>query len=311
MPRSDARGESPLLQLAYYGYVVGSRVALALPEGLAYALVHAAASVAARTSRKRGIVARNLGRITGKPADSPHVQRLVVEAYRSYARYWLETFRCVRETPEFFRERFSCPTIGVLDGVAERGKGAIAVLSHLGNWDAGGAWAGSTGRQITAVAEVLRPRRLFDFFVSHRAKLNITIHAAERGVTARLVDAVEAGRYVAILGDRDLKGTGPVVKFFGEAATMPAGPASLAIRTGVPLVFTAIYSVRLPSGKWGWVAEMYDPIEVPANAGRDALREMTQRLAEDLETAVAKRPEEWHVFQPFWVADRRDRAASA
>lgn len=305
-PNRRPPGEGRLIQLVYYGYVAASRLALALPERFAYALVHTVGGIVARISKKKDIVARNLSRITGEDRDSERVASLVVEAHKSYARYWLETFRYVREGKEFFLERFVVPRAHVIDEVRARGKGAIVVVSHLGNWDAAGAWAGASGRSVVTVAEVLKPRRLFDFFVQHRAKLGITIHAAERGVSAKLIEAVEDGRVVAILGDRDLKGTGPKVKFFGQEATMPAGPASIAIRTGVPLLFAGIYSVRLSGGRWGWQADISDPIELPDGAGRAALTEMTQKVADHLEAAVAEHPAEWHVFQPFWSGDRKD-----
>jgi lauroyl/myristoyl acyltransferase len=39
----------------------------------------------------------------------------------------------------------------------------------------------------------------------------------------------------------------------------------------------------------------------------EAIPELTQKFAEVLEAFVARRPEEWHVFQPFWLADRGPR----
>ncbi len=261
-------------------------------------------SVAARRSSKRAIVARNLARLTGEEPDSARVQKLVVAAYRSYARYWLETFRLVREGPEFFLDRFRCEGQEHLDGVLARGKGAIIVIGHLGNWDAAGAWVGARGNSLVTVAEVLRPRRMFDFFVEHRARLGMTIYPAERGVTDRLVASVESGAVVAILGDRDLKGTGPRVTFCGEEATFPAGAASVAMRTGVPIVVAGIYGVELEAGKRGWAAQISAPIELPDPSTPEPLQHLTQQVADHLAVAIKRRPEEWHVFQPFWIADR-------
>ena len=307
MSESQARPsrEGPLLQLVYYLYVWGSALARALPERLAYGIANVLGGLQARLSKsKRRIVARNLSRITGEPETSERVEQLVVDAYRSYARYWLETFRLARETQEFFRSRFHCLYEERIDRVRERGKGALLVVGHLGNWDAAGAWAGATGRSVVTVAEVLRPRRLFDFFVSHRARIGITIHPAESGVTAKLVEAVEEGAVVAILGDRDLKGRGPEVDFFGARTTFPAGPAYVALQTGVPIMVAGVWGVRRADGTRGWEAEISEPIEVPSERGPDALQEMTQQVASVLEGMIARRPEEWHVFQPFWSEDR-------
>lgn len=280
-------------------------MARVLPERFVYGLAHFLGGVAARRSKKRPQIARNLGRVVGEAPDSERVQRLVVESFRSYARYWLETFRLVREGPDFFLERFECENEEALSGVLARGKGAIVAVGHLGNWDAAGAWAAASGRRLVTVAEVLRPRRMFEFFADHRARLGMTIYPAEAGVSRKLVEEVERGSVLALLGDRDLKGRGPNVTFFGETTTMPAGPASIALQTGVPLIVAGVYSVRHPDGKRGWRAVMSDPIELPRERGDGAIEELTQRAARELERFVAARPEEWHVFQPLWLADRR------
>jgi KDO2-lipid IV(A) lauroyltransferase len=301
--------EGRLLQSVYYLYVAASAVARALPERVAYGLAHWCGGLQARLSKKkRPQVERNLTRITGHPIGSPELDKVVRAAYRSYARYWLETFALVRETKEFFLERFRCPTETHIDDVVARGKGAIVVVGHLGNWDAAGAWVGARGQLLVTVAEVLRPRRMFDFFVTHRARLGMKIFPAEKGVTDRLVEAVENGAVVAILGDRDLKGTGVQLDFFGEPATLPAGAASVALRAGVPLLVAGVYGTRLPGGRRGWDAEISHPIELPEDRGPGAVEELTAAVAAKLEAFIARHPEEWHVFQPFWIADKKATA---
>lgn len=287
--------------------MAGSALARALPERFSYAAARALGRTWARLSGgRRALVAANLARITGRPADSPEVRVLVTAAFESYARYWLETFRLVRESREFFLERFVCPTETNIDAVLARGKGAIVVVGHLGNWDAAGAWVGARGNLLVTVAEELKPRRMFDFFVEHRARLGMRIYGARKGVTDLLVQSVEEGAVVAILGDRDLKGTGPVVSFFDSEVPFPAGPASIALRTGVPLLVAGVYGTRLPGGRVGWSAEISDPIELPSEVerGPETVQELTRKVAAKLQEYIARRPEEWHVFQPFWPEDR-------
>jgi len=296
--------EGRLLQLVYYAYVAFSRLALAMPESWAYGLAGALGSTAARRSKRRDQVARNLARITGRPADAPETQALVVEAFRSYARYWLETFRLVREGREFFLERFQATGQENLDGVLARGKGAIVVVGHLGNWDAAGAWVGARGNLLVSVAEVLRPRRMFEFFVEHRSRLGMRIYPAQVGVTRKLIEEVNGGAVVAIVGDRELKGTGIEVAFFGAPAMLPGGAASIALKTGVPILVAGVYGEILDDGRRGWSAEISEPIELPEEGGPGAIAELTQQIGSKLADFVARRPEEWHVFQPFWVEDR-------
>src|SRR3989337_1348001 len=111
-----------------------------MPEKFAYGLAERVGAIWARRGSKRTQVARNLARITGRPVDSELVRSLVLGSHRSYPRYWLETFRLVREGREFFLDRFECKHEDRIDAVMERGKGAIVVVGHMGNWDAAGAW---------------------------------------------------------------------------------------------------------------------------------------------------------------------------
>jgi phosphatidylinositol dimannoside acyltransferase len=294
-----------LLQLVYYLYLAGSRLALALPERVAYGMANLLGTVAARLSRKRVMVARNLSRVVGAPPESPEVQRMVAPAFRSYARYWLEIFRLVRERREFFLERFVCKGIDKIDREMSQGRGVLVVVSHLGNWDAAGAWFAARGTgDVVSIAEVLRPRRMFDFFLRHRNKLGIRIYPAQKGITEQLAEEVRGGALVAILGDRDFTGTGPEVEFFGEKTTFPPGPASVALRAGVAPMVAGIYGVVRPGGRRGWEAEVSDPIPLPEGTGQEAIAALTREVAGVLEGFVARRPEEWHVLHPFWIADR-------
>lgn len=303
--RRRPEDEGRLLQLVYYGYVGVSALVRWLPERFVYSLAQSLGSLAARRSKRRPVVEANLARITGKDRDSDEVQGLVVDSFRSYARYWLETFRLVREDRDFFLDRFRATGEENIDQALAQGRGIIVAVGHLGNWDAAGAWVGARGNRLVTVAEVLRPRRMFDFFVDHRSRLGMTIIPAEKGATERLAEAVNDGAVVAILGDRDLKGRGPEVTFFGERVTFPAGPASVMFRTKAPLIVGGVWATRFEDGHYGWECELTPPLDVPTERTEEAMAVVTQAVATELERMVAKRPEEWHVMQPFWPADKK------
>lgn len=302
--------EGRLIQLVYYGYLGFSRIAQWLPERLAYGLANAVGSLQARRTRGKSTqVEKNLARITGLPVGSDELYEVMAESFRSYARYWLETFRAARADGAFFLDRLRPTGAEHISNQLEVG-GSVVLIGHLGNWDAAGAWAGAYGWRVVTVAETLKPQRMFDFFVKHRARLGLTIYAAEKGVTAKLIEAVEGGALVPILGDRDLKGTGVEVDFFGEPATFPRGPAAIAMRTGVPLIFAGIRGLRHEDGRWGWAIDISEPIELPPADDPDAVDKLTALGVGHLEDYIRRYPSEWHVFQPFWTADRAPRHRS-
>jgi KDO2-lipid IV(A) lauroyltransferase len=306
MKRKRPPDEGRLIQLVYYLYVFFSLVARWLPERAAYGLAHAAGNFGAwRTKGKNSQIEKNLARITGLPAGSSELNAVVRESFRSYARYWLETFRVVREGADFFIERVQPKDTHHMGDQIDAGRGAVVLIGHLGNWDAAGAWGGAVGWDVVTVAETLRPKRMFDFFVAHRERLGLVIYPAEKGVTSKLIEAVQNNKLVPILGDRDLKGDGVEVEFFGEPATFPRGPAAVALRTGSPLLFTGIRGRQMDDGRWGWAIESNPPIDPPPADDPDAIEKLTRIAIGQLEDYIRRYPAEWHVFQPFWTADRR------
>ena len=110
---------------------------------------------------------------------------------------------------------------------------------------------------------------------------------------------------VGLLCDRDIQGNGVEVEFFGERVTMPAGPATLALRTGATLVAAACYS---GPGR-DHFAVVTPPIRPNApDACATTCTRVTQLVAHELEGLIRRAPEQWHVLQPRF--ERPVRCAS-
>jgi KDO2-lipid IV(A) lauroyltransferase len=155
---------------------------------------------------------------------------------------------------------------------------------------------------VAAVAERLANQRITDWFTAMRGGFGIEIVLATGGgdVMRQLEAMLADNKGVALLSDRDLKGRGVEVEFFGEKTTLPAGPATLAIRTGAPLFPVGTY---FEDG--GHRVVITDPIEVPAGSRAEQVRAMTQELAHRLETLISAAPLQWHLVVPNWPSDRQ------
>ena len=155
---------------------------------------------------------------------------------------------------------------------------------------------------MTAVAERIEPPELFDFFVAQRAAMGLTVVPLGEVVAAALMQAtLRRRRLVGLLSDRDLVGNGIEVEFFGETTTMPAGPATLALRTGATLVTAAVYSGPGPRPpRRRATADRHDAARVPPDRRGPAHPGDRHRF----EGLIRRAPEQWHVFQPLWLADR-------
>jgi KDO2-lipid IV(A) lauroyltransferase len=209
----------------------------------------------------------------------------------------METFRMQDLPDDELERRFGEEGTERIGEAYAAGRGAVLATPHLGNWDAGGRWVAKRWG-LTAVVEVLRPRRLFDRFVAHRRGLGITIIPLVRGgdATAQCLERLRAGALVALVSDRDLSGTGVEVKMFGRRTKLPPGPAVLALRAGVPLLPACIYQRHDGS----WFARVLPDINDGLDDATDVER-LTQRLAESFEGLIAAEPAQWHAFQRHWI----------
>jgi KDO2-lipid IV(A) lauroyltransferase len=282
-------------------YRVGSRVARVLPESVPEPLSRAAAPVlAAALGGRRRMVARHLRRVHGE-VDEATLRREVRRSFASYARYWLESFRVPDRTPAELVAGMSCDGFEHVEAARAAGRGVILALPHLGGWEYGGAWLGAIGHPVTVVVEPLEPPELFRWFAQFRGRLGMEVLPLGPGVSGAVLRALRDNRIVCLLCDRDLVGDGPEVTFFAERTTLPAGPVTLGLRSGAPVLPAAVYF----DGPDRHRGRIDPPLDLERRGRlRDDVAAGTQALAVALEGLIAAAPEQWHLLQPNWPSDR-------
>jgi KDO2-lipid IV(A) lauroyltransferase len=283
-------------------YRVGSAVARSLPAGLATLASRAAGAGAAGTMReRRAMVERNLRRVYGPGYGGLALRRSVQRTFDFYARYWVESFRLPGMSAAQLDDGMSYEGFEHIDAAIARGIGPILALPHLGGWEWAAFWlARVQKRPIAAVVEPLEPPDLFEWFAEFRESLGMRVIPLGPGAGTEVVKAIKNVEVVCLLSDRDIEGTGVEVEFFGERTTLPAGPATLALRTGAPILPTAVfYRGRIHHG----VIRAPIPAERRGRL-RDDVTRVTQLLAHELEVLIRAEPEQWHLMQPNWPSDR-------
>ena len=121
------------------------------------------------------------------------------------------------------------------------------------------------------------------------------------GASGEVLRALRANHIVCLLCDRDLGGDGPEVTFFGERTTLPGGPVTLALRSGAPVLPTAVYF----DGSVAHRGRVEPPLDLTRHGRlREDVAAGTQALAVALEDLIRSAPDQWHLFQPNWPSDR-------
>jgi KDO2-lipid IV(A) lauroyltransferase len=307
------RDRATLPQRLVAGLVSGaSWLACRLPERLLLDLADVVGELWYRSDRRRAAQARrNLGRVSGwlteqgladartraAAADPSGLERLVRAAFRQYARYYLDVARAPAlnrryleerlrvETPEAFAAAFGQPGPRIFIGLHY---GAIELQAYVA--------AVHANRPLTVPMETIDDPALQGWFERTRGSLGIRI-VGLRQARRELVSALERGEPVGIVGDRDLTGGGIATTLFGAPASVPVGPALIAIESRAP---TFVVSVRRAPG--GRYVGRLDPLAVPVvGSRRERATALIAAEARLFELAIARAPEQWFgAFFPIW-----------
>jgi KDO2-lipid IV(A) lauroyltransferase len=285
--------------LAYLGLRAGVGVIGALPGPMIRSLGRGFGTVWGAVDRtRRSMARRHMSRVLGDGAD---VETASAEMMRAYGRYYAEAIWARAKRVEGMLAETEVVGLQRLLDARDAGTGMIVALPHMGNWEAAAPVAVSEGVPIVAVAEVLPNRRITDWFTEMRAEFGIEIVLATGRVEVmrQLEQAIADNKAVALLSDRDLKGKGVAVEFFGETTTLPPGPATLAVRTGAPLFPVGCY---FRDG--GYRVVVHEALPVPEEGNRtEKVAAMTQTLAKELEEIISEAPQQWHLVVPNWPSD--------
>ncbi|HET9690654.1 MAG TPA: phosphatidylinositol mannoside acyltransferase [Acidimicrobiales bacterium] len=285
----------------------GAAAASVLPGGVGRALAETAGLGAARlparaVAGRRALVRRHLRRVVGPGVATARLEGMVDEAFASYARYWAESLRLPSLADHELEAAMSVRGFGHLHDAAAAGRGVILALPHLGGWEWGGTWLARTGWQVSVVVEVLGSPDVFEWFAGFRSGLGMEVIPNGPAAASACLRALRAGRVLCLLSDRVVGATpGVTVDLFGAPARLPAGAATLALRSGAPVLPAAVYF----TGGGGHLAVVRPPVGVRRGPGRlrDDVEAGTAGLARELEALIAAAPTQWHLFQPLWDDD--------
>jgi phosphatidylinositol dimannoside acyltransferase len=303
-----APGESWREAGFYWGYRSAQRLAETLPESVGVPLFSFGGALAHRfADGARAVVAANQAQVLGADVDDELVAAATREAFRLYARYWYDAFRLRALTTDEMDARTKPAGYHNLDEALAKGKGVICVLPHLGNWDVPGYHLAMHGYPIAAVAEVLRPERLSDIFMSYRRELGLRIIPLTKDghVGQQLKGLLAENWIVALVADRDLGGRGVEVEMFGRKRRVPAGPALLSLTTGAPICVCPVRTLER-----GWSVTISAPLafEPTGDTRRDVVG-LSRVMAGEFERAIAACPPDWHMFQRAWEPEPASVAA--
>lgn len=292
MPLRELRRLAP-----YYGYRAIDGIARVVPTPVATRLGSSVMrAVSDRVGERSRVVRAHMRRVLGPDVSDEIVEQTARECFAVYGRYWAETFRISSLTKAELDAGMEWEGLVHIENALAKGNGVIVAMPHVGGFDWGGAWLASTYK-TTVVAETLEPPELFTFFKQLRETVGMEVVGLDEAAGSAIIRRLRTNGLVGLVCDRDISGTGAEVDFFGYPTTIPAGPATLALRTGCAVLPAAAYFEA--DGLHRGVVR--PPLEVDRRGGlREDVQRITQALAYEFEHLIRIAPEQWHVLQANW-----------
>lgn len=183
--------------------------------------------------RRRKIALANV-RYCFPAMDDGWVRRVARRSFVNFARTVVDFMRVPRLNEANFQRYNVIVNRKSFDDALAWGKGAILFTGHFGSWEQTAVALRLAGYPVNVVvAEQSNP--YVDRFINRlRSRGGIGIIPAGEAVK-RIIKLLRSNEMVALLADQDGGPEGVVVEFFGRPASVPKGPAALALKTGAAI----------------------------------------------------------------------------
>jgi lauroyl/myristoyl acyltransferase len=263
-------------------FPAGLRHAAAAPGGAAWFWL---------SPRQRRAALDNYAAALSRERSDPEVGRVARRAFQNYGRMLMDFLLMGDLSREELVRRMSVDGRENLDAALARGRGAIMAVPHMGSWDMAGSYAGALGYRISAVAERF-PGSLNGAVVRTRQRFGLNVITLGRSAVRAITDALRANGVVALLCDLE-QGPGVSVRFFGRRATVPGGPAAIAIKTGAALLPACQYA----TGPGHHHVHLEPALSLDEGETKESLM---QRVVDRFENLIREHPDQWYAFRPMF-----------
>jgi KDO2-lipid IV(A) lauroyltransferase len=222
-------------------------------------------------------------------------ERQALNAFKNVARYYVDLATTPHhDTETFERDHLTLINEDRLSALFDPGP-VILLGAHAGNPELGLIAVAARGRPFVELVEPLAPRKLASYVATLREAGGGRVIETDTSGLRTAFRTLRKGGLVAIMGDRDIQGSGVCVSMFDRRVLLPRGPWELAQRTGarvVPLLLTRGASA-------GATVRVEETIPVAGN-GHEAIENAAQCWASLLETHIRREPGQWVVLEDFW-----------
>ena len=228
----------------------------------------------------------------GKAWTESELQQIARRNFENFGKYVIDFFKIGRLSPETLDKSVPVEHIEYLEQCRALGKGIIGLTAHIGNWELGANVLAMNRCRVNAIVRRQPSAKLDNLFQSRRTQRHIRVLPMRGGARSALA-CLRRNEVVVLLADLDFSDQSRRVRFFGESARLPRGPAILAARSGAPIL--PGFVLRQPDETFR--LRFYPPIM----SGRPhPASDIQKDVCAILEDVIGDHPDQWFAFRPVW-----------
>lgn len=245
--------------------------------------------------KHRRITMDNLAYALGDELDMQQQWSLARDIFRNMGQILFEVGWFLSATPDALNRCIRIDGMENFQAAFDKGKGALIITAHLGNWELLSIVGNRLPIPINVVYRPLDFMPLDLFFNQLRSRFGAKL-IPSRQAMLKVVRALKKKEAVTILMDQSVDWyDGVWVDFFGRRTATSIGVAMIAMKTRSPVVPVFLYRE-----KYGFRVvfdKAIDPV-VTGDKTRD-IESNTLNFSRAIEQGIRRHPEQW-----FWVHRR-------
>lgn len=292
-------------QLEYRAVRGLSRLLVKLPHRCACALAVGLSVIGyAVMAKRRREAARRVRLVFGESLTAREVSHICWISFRNMVLNAVEMIR-VKQISQAQIDEMMPDLKTVLDALRKLkaesdGRGVVAALPHMGNWDLAGSGCFLSGLPIFSVAGRQRNPQMNDLLNQLRSGHGMEILERGSGALVQILKRIKAGQIFAILPDTRSPTPDLLIPFLGGAANLARGMASFAFSANVPIL-----PVIMHRTDWfHFTLKVYPAVWPNKAADKDCeLERMTREVIAIVDAAIQEAPEQWFWYNKRWVLD--------
>jgi Kdo2-lipid IVA lauroyltransferase/acyltransferase len=254
--------------------------------------------------RHRGIALRNIAAAYGDGLDAEGRKALARASFCHLGMIAADAALFARHLRKPLDRVASVEGAEHLRAAAALGRGVLVFSGHYGHWELVALLQPLLGVPMTMVVSPMRNPWYDRYFAGLRGLSGNTV-LSKRNAAPAILRALRGKQAIAILIDQNVRGDGGIfIDFFGRKASTTPALATLALRSGAPMV--PVFSRFLPDGRLGI---SYRPAILPSPTGalEEDIRTLTQACTTLLEDEIRRHPDSWLWMHDRWRTQPRGR----